>query len=164
MKNLKKDNKGFSLVELLVVIAIMVVLVGVVAPTLLTNIEKSRESKDIQNLDAVAGAIQAALAEEKAYEAVDNKIHEVDDIINAASTNELAKAVTGYLATKPVMSGKAAKDTSTYKMYYVYTKSGQICVFLASGTVATGDIENADAISSFLTTPTTKNASYKVVR
>ena len=38
MKKLNKNNKGFSLVELLVVIAIMVVLVGVVAPTLLCDI------------------------------------------------------------------------------------------------------------------------------
>jgi len=65
-KNLKKNKKGFSLVELIVVIAIMAVLVGVLAPTLLTNIEKSRESKDIQVLDSVASAVQMALADEKA--------------------------------------------------------------------------------------------------
>ena len=35
MKKLKNNNKGFSLVEILVVIAIMVVLVGVLAPTIL---------------------------------------------------------------------------------------------------------------------------------
>ena len=59
MKKLNKNNKGFSLVELLVVIAIMVVLVGVLAPSLLSNIEKTRESKDIQALDTLAGNIQA---------------------------------------------------------------------------------------------------------
>ena len=57
MKKLNKNNKGFSLVELLVVIAIMVVLVGVLAPSLLSNIEKTRESKDIQALDTLAGNI-----------------------------------------------------------------------------------------------------------
>ena len=41
----KLGNKGFSLVELIVVIAIMAVLVGVLAPTLIKNIEKSRESQ-----------------------------------------------------------------------------------------------------------------------
>ena len=45
----KLGNKGFSLVELIVVIAIMAVLVGVLAPTLIKNIEKSRESKDAVN-------------------------------------------------------------------------------------------------------------------
>ena len=46
----KLGNKGFSLVELIVVIAIMAVLVGVLAPTLIKNIEKSRESKDAQKI------------------------------------------------------------------------------------------------------------------
>lgn len=70
MKKLNKDNKGFSLVELLVVIAIMVVLVGVIAPSLLSNIEKTREAKDFQALDTLAGNIQAAMTNEKVYDAV----------------------------------------------------------------------------------------------
>ena len=63
----KLGNKGFSLVELIVVIAIMAVLVGVLAPTLIRNIEKSRVSKDDQNLDTVRGAIVNALSVESAY-------------------------------------------------------------------------------------------------
>lgn len=66
MKSLK-NNKGFSLVELLVVIAIMVVLVGVVAPSLLGNIEKSREASDVQILDNIASVVQTGLANEKFY-------------------------------------------------------------------------------------------------
>lgn len=64
---MKKDNKGFSLVELLVVIAIMVVLVGVIAPSLLGNIEKSRESRDVQVLDTIAATVQVGLANEEFY-------------------------------------------------------------------------------------------------
>ena len=65
----KLGNKGFSLVELIVVIAIMAVLVGVLAPTLIRNVEKSRKSKDDQNLDAIKEAIQVTLQDEKAYAA-----------------------------------------------------------------------------------------------
>ena len=64
-------NKGFSLVELIVVIAIMAVLVGVLAPTLIKNVEKSRKAKDEQNLDTVKEAIVVALqddAENGVYE------------------------------------------------------------------------------------------------
>jgi len=60
----KSNNKGFSLVELIVVIAIMAVLMGVLAPTLIGNVEKSRESTDLQNLDTIKGAVVTAMNQE----------------------------------------------------------------------------------------------------
>lgn len=51
-------NKGFSLVELIIVIAIMAVLVGVLAPQYIKYVERSRESADIENAQAVISAIQ----------------------------------------------------------------------------------------------------------
>ena len=60
----KLGNKGFSLVELIVVIAIMAVLVGVLAPTLIRNVEKSRESSDLQTLDSIRGSVTTALSVE----------------------------------------------------------------------------------------------------
>ena len=64
----KLGNKGFSLVELIVVIAIMAVLVGVLAPTLIKNIEKSRESKDAQNIEQIKSACEVALQDETVYQ------------------------------------------------------------------------------------------------
>lgn len=81
MKKLNKNNKGFSLVELLVVIAIMVVLVGVIAPSLLSNIEKARESKDIQALDTIAGNVQAAMTNETVYDAIIKKAGTSEEVI-----------------------------------------------------------------------------------
>ena len=60
MNNKKMNNKGFSLVELIIVIAIMAVLVGVIAPAYLRYVEKSRKSADVQAIDAVMSAMEAA--------------------------------------------------------------------------------------------------------
>lgn len=65
----KSNNKGFSLVELIVVIAIMAVLMGVLAPTLIGNVEKSRESTDLQNLDTIQGAVTTAMNQENVSKA-----------------------------------------------------------------------------------------------
>lgn len=55
-----KNNKGFSLVELIIVIAIMAVLVGVLAPTYLQYVEKSKKSNDVSTIDSVVNAVEIA--------------------------------------------------------------------------------------------------------
>ena len=128
MKKLNKDNKGFSLVELLVVIAIMVVLVGVIAPSLLSNIEKTREAKDIQALDTIAGNVQAAMTNESVYDAVIAKgsfdlkaAYEgtaldgatgVDSSVIKEANKKLAVSLNDALNVSAVYSG-ATFDTST---------------------------------------------------
>ncbi|MDD7333085.1 MAG: prepilin-type N-terminal cleavage/methylation domain-containing protein [Lachnospiraceae bacterium] len=61
----KKNNKGFSLVELIVVIAIMAVLVGVLAPQFIRYVEKSRESTDIQNIQQIMTAVETYYADDE---------------------------------------------------------------------------------------------------
>lgn len=62
MKEQKRlGNKGFSLVELIVVIAIMAILVAVLAPTLLSKIEESREGTDYSALGELKTAVEEAV-------------------------------------------------------------------------------------------------------
>ena len=69
----RKNNKGFSLVELIVVVAIMAVLIGVLVPTLVRNVEKSKKQKDIATVEEVRNQLTIALADEK-YSALSGTI------------------------------------------------------------------------------------------
>ena len=100
MKNQKTTgNKGFSLVELIVVIAIMAVLVGVLAPTLIKNIEKSKESKDITNLDSVRQAVVTLIAEEKYYSEVVPKSGATTTFSITTTGSDTLTSVTSDFAT-----------------------------------------------------------------
>lgn len=66
-EELKKNNKGFSLVELIIVIAIMAILVGVVGTQVIPYIEKSRKAKDIQVLSGLCTDAMTAYSSNAAY-------------------------------------------------------------------------------------------------
>lgn len=160
MKKLNKDNKGFSLVELLVVIAIMVVLVGVLAPTLLGNIEKSRVSSDVQVLDSIAGAIQSAIgSDEKAYTdamSIAGAEFTVDALytgtVNSKDVSNLKTLMDEYLAkSKIAFKGTDAKTAygTTANLLFKIETNGTISVRLTS------DGTN---------TLTAKNVTYSVTR
>ena len=63
MKNLKGNNKGFSLVELIVVIAIMGILAVTLAPRLTQYIEKARKGSDKEVVTTLTTAAKLADAE-----------------------------------------------------------------------------------------------------
>ena len=58
------NNKGFSFVELIIAIAILAIMAGVLAPQLIKYIDSSRKSTDVQNAQAIATAVNIALANE----------------------------------------------------------------------------------------------------
>lgn len=57
-----KNNKGFSLVELIVVVAIMAVLMGILIPTLIKNVSKSKRGVDGNTAAEVVGGIKRVFA------------------------------------------------------------------------------------------------------
>lgn len=61
VKNMKRNQKGFSLVELIIVIAIMAVLIGLLAPQYLKFVSRAKENTDAQNAVMIADAINAVI-------------------------------------------------------------------------------------------------------
>lgn len=92
-----KNNKGFSLVELIIVIAIMAVLVGVLAPTYLQYVEKSKKSNDVSTVDSVVNALEIAA---------------IDPEVNSVSWTELTITInsSGMTATPKTGDPTAMKD------------------------------------------------------
>ena len=66
MKNLKKDNKGFTLVELIVVIAILGILAAVLVPQYIQYIEQSRQKTDYSTLTEIQHAADLEIASREA--------------------------------------------------------------------------------------------------
>ena len=67
MKNLKRDNEGFSLVELIVVVLIMAIIAVALAPQVLKWVNNARISSDLNTEQTIISDAQTALTNEKAY-------------------------------------------------------------------------------------------------
>jgi prepilin-type N-terminal cleavage/methylation domain-containing protein len=72
----RKQGSGFSLIELLIAITIMVVLVGLITPTIIRYVDRAREVRDMQTLDSIYEGINAALTDEDAYDSFMEQIAE----------------------------------------------------------------------------------------
>lgn len=105
MKNTKK-NRGFSLVELIVVVAIMAVLVGVLAPSLLRYVEKTRAQKDDSAMAEVANAIQLAIADEDIFD-------EIVPSVPATGTATETITFAPSSETITIANGKLSDNTTT---------------------------------------------------
>ena len=139
----KLGNKGFSLVELIVVIAIMAVLVGVLAPTLIRNVEKSRESTDLQNLDSIRQSVVTAVSTEavaKELDTTNGNVVAYDDIKSTASG--LAKALYDEMNEDSTLgvtmkSAAASKDTNSIQIKITSNGKVSVGVYTAAPTTNT---------------------------
>ena len=68
LKAFATGKSGFSLVELIVVIAIMAVMAAVLAPSLLSYVERSRAQKDDSAMGEVTNAMKLSLADQNVYD------------------------------------------------------------------------------------------------
>jgi prepilin-type N-terminal cleavage/methylation domain-containing protein len=57
------NNKGFTLVELIIVMVIMSVLIGVLAPTYLRYVERTKYTTDCTNIGAILDACEVMAAD-----------------------------------------------------------------------------------------------------
>lgn len=145
-------NKGFSLVELIVVIAIMAILVAVLAPTLLSKIEESREGTDYSALGELKTATEeAVLGSEVIYDAVKtdmgantSKSYAVEitnDKITkiGAGTSEAEKKILSAV-TKVLPEFKFKSDAAQDgKVFITITKEGKVSAKIVASGGGEGD-------------------------
>lgn len=130
----KTNNSGFSLVELIVVIAIMAVLIGVLAPALIGNIEKSRESKDFSTLDTVYSAVKNAYGDEagnKAAKDYKGKFTELKTVLTKDKPNAFEAAVKEYCENNDVSTDLSAEVNDKAKVYFNIDSEGHVTVLIA---------------------------------
>lgn len=117
----KKNNKGFSLIELIIAIAILIILTGLLAPQFMKYIEKSREAKDVQAMDTVYSSVQAALANEAAYEVM---LEETDKKVYTSTLEDALKKEDSFGLELKGLMGNANLNLNSKKA----TTAGEICI------------------------------------
>ena len=161
-------NKGFSLVELIIVIAIMGILVGVLTPTLLIYVNKTKVSADIQLCDSVQEALSINIIEAATYDVLDSVSK--TQIANLQSGNAVllkglddtslfCKDVTDMLGVNCCATGfNSLFQSSVAKNYgelYAQTYNGEIVVWI--------DNSNATGRNSVITCNDASQIDEKVI-
>lgn len=147
----ENEEKGFSLVELIIVMAIMAILVGVVASQVIPYMEKSRQSKDQQQLSSLCTDIVSAISQ------ADTDPGDIDTELSAVgnSAGSWGKVLEGLRSADGTtdksladiesdVAGKLkSKLAGTSPKIYVKRSSGVVTVFVgdANGNSVGGKLE-----------------------
>lgn len=91
-KRISGSNQGFSLIELIIVIAIMAILTGIIAIAVVPYLEKSREVKDLRQLDNICQGLALSVTNagiqmgggSGTFEATDITASNTDPVIRGA--------------------------------------------------------------------------------
>lgn len=162
-KQKRLGNKGFSLVELIVVIAIMAILVAVLAPTLLSKIEDSREGTDLQALGELNTAVkEAILSSEKVNEEMKDGTYEITLTSGVPSITGKTAFNSALQKVIPEIEFKSKKAKADGVKIYVTVNNGRITTKLAkSGTDSAILMSNDEPFSAGdkVETPTTPTPS-----
>lgn len=102
----QKNNKGFSLVELIVVVAIMAVLMGILVPTLVKNVEKSKKQKDRNAIEEIRNTMVTTLA--------DPTYSDVEATIVYNDTTNKKITVTAGTGTPEAGTGTTSTDIANF--------------------------------------------------
>lgn len=142
----RKDtgNKGFSLIELIMTFAVITILIILLSSQLLGYVERSRQKKDIQQVETVHMAIAAAMLSPAADDVPDKMIYEsLSELYDDAECPNFVKTVREMLeetdASRLEGAGFVSKAYKGSHIKIVIDK-GEIKLSVAvSGSASEGD-------------------------
>lgn len=136
LKEMKKNNKGFSLVELIVVIAIMVVLIAVLGSAILGYVDKSKYSKDMSALDSLSSAVKAYAVDPNANY-TSGKEYTLKELMGTDTYNVIKNILKETFpdGTNFSASSEAFKGVTTEKIK-VTINDGAVSIYVPSGKIA----------------------------
>ncbi len=125
-RNLKSNNKGFTLVELIVVLVILAILAAILVPALLGYIDQAKSKQSMINARTVLTAAQAEMSAIYGSKSVpadikNNKTHN-QNFIDTADITKLSPSVNSVsVACKAKYTTPTGADNARNKQHDAFT-------------------------------------------